>query len=61
MGRKEVVHFTEAATTLSAPLGHWVTIGGTSKDSNEVINEILSTATGKKDTLLIISSLVESD
>jgi len=59
-GRKEVIRFTEATTTLSVPLGQWVTIGGTDKHSNEVIKEILETGSTKKDSSLAISLMVEA-
>lgn len=58
-GRKEVVRFTGAATTLSVPLGQWVTIGGIDEKSNEVIREILETGTRKKNSSLEIVLMVE--
>ena len=40
-GRKKVIRFTEAATTVSVPLNQWVSIGGAQKNNNEVMEEIL--------------------
>ncbi|MBW2609972.1 MAG: hypothetical protein JRC68_06480 [Deltaproteobacteria bacterium] len=59
-GRKEIIRFTEATTTLSVPLGQWVTIGGTDEESNEVIREILEIGSGKKNSSLSISLMVEA-
>ncbi|MGD9162074.1 MAG: secretin N-terminal domain-containing protein [Desulfobacteraceae bacterium] len=57
--RKKIIRFTEAATTVSAPLNQWVTIGGTDKNSNEVIREILGYETSNNSTSLSISLMVE--
>lgn len=58
-GRRGVVRFTKASTVLSAPLGRWVTIGGTDQRSNEVIREILKSGSGKRDSSMVISLKVE--
>jgi len=58
-GRRGVVRFTKASTVLSAPLGRWVTIGGTDQRSNEVIREILKSGGSNRDSSLIISLKVE--
>ena len=58
-GRRGVVRFTRASTVLSAPLGRWVTIGGTDQRSNEVIREILKSGRGKRDSSMVISLKVE--
>ncbi|MFC1866706.1 secretin N-terminal domain-containing protein [Thermodesulfobacteriota bacterium] len=60
-GRRETIQFTEAATTLSVPLGQWVTISGTDENSNEVIREILKTGSSKKNSSLAISLMVEEN
>jgi type II secretory pathway component GspD/PulD (secretin) len=59
-GRRGVVRFTNASTVLSAPLGRWVTIGGTDQRSNEVIREILKSGDGTRDSSLVISLKVET-
>ena len=58
-GRKNIIRFTEAATTVSAPLDQWVTISGTSVNNNEVIREILECGTSNKSSSLSISLMVE--
>ncbi|MFC1531949.1 secretin N-terminal domain-containing protein [Thermodesulfobacteriota bacterium] len=60
-GRKEIIRFTKAATTLSVPLGQWFTISVTDESSNEVIREILLTGSRKKKSSLSISLMVEED
>jgi len=59
-GLREIIRFTEASTTLSIPLGQWVTISATDEDSNEVIKEILAIESGEKNTFLSISLMVET-
>jgi type II secretory pathway component GspD/PulD (secretin) len=54
-----VIRFTEAATRLSAPYGQWVTIGGTSQHSSEVMREILARGRGERSSVTSISLLVE--
>jgi len=58
-GRRGVVRFTKASTVLSAPLGRWVTIGGTDQRSNEVIREILKRGGSNRDSSMVISLKVE--
>ncbi len=55
-----VVRFTEASTRLVAPIGEWVTIGGASQQSNEVIRAVLEAGRGEKSSVTSISLLVES-
>jgi len=59
-GRRGVVRFTRASTVLSAPLGRWVTIGGTDQRSNEVIREILKSGDSNRDSSLVISLKIET-
>lgn len=54
-----VIHFTEASTRLLAPLGEWVTIGGSSQKSNEVIRAILEAGRSGVSSVIAISLLVE--
>jgi type II secretory pathway component GspD/PulD (secretin) len=55
-----VVRFTEASTRLMAPIGQWVTIGGASQQSNEVIRAVLEAGRGERSSVTSISLLVES-
>jgi type II secretory pathway component GspD/PulD (secretin) len=55
-----VVHFTEASTRLVAPMGQWVTIGGASQQSNEVISAVMEAGRGERSTVISISLLVEA-
>ena len=55
-----VIQFTEASTRLSAPIGEWVTIGGASRESNEVIRAILEAGSGKTVSMTSMSLLVET-
>lgn len=59
-GRRGVVRFTRASTVLSAPLGRWMTIGGTDQRGNEVIREILKSGGSTRDSSLVISLKVET-
>jgi hypothetical protein len=54
-----VIHFTEASTRLVVPIGQWVTIGGTSQQSNEVIRAVLEAGRGERSSVTSISLLVE--
>jgi type II secretory pathway component GspD/PulD (secretin) len=56
---EQVVRLTEAATTLSVPKGQWVTIGGTSAQSNEVFRDILSYGSSSTNSTLSLSLMVE--
>jgi hypothetical protein len=55
-----VVRFTEASTRVVAPIGQWVTIGGASQQSNEVIRAVLEAGRGERSSVTSISLLVES-
>jgi len=55
-----VIRFTEAATRVVAPIGEWVTIGGTSQQSNEVIRAVLEAGRGESRSVTSISLLVET-
>jgi hypothetical protein len=55
-----VIHFTEASTRLVAPIGQWVTIGGVSQQSNEVIQEILAAGSRRQGSSISIRLMVES-
>ena len=55
-----VVRFAEASTRLVAPIGQWVTIGGASQQSNEVIRAVLEAGRGERSSVTSISLLVES-
>jgi hypothetical protein len=56
---EQVVRLTEASTTLSVPKGQWVTIGGTSAQSNEVFRDILSYGSSSTNSTLSMSLMVE--
>jgi len=55
-----VIRFTEASTRLVAPIGQWVTIGGVSQQSNEVIRAVLEAGRGERSSVTAISLLVEA-
>jgi len=59
-GGPRVIRFTEASTRLVAPIGQWVTIGGTSQQSNEVIRAVLEAGRGERSAVTSISLLVET-
>jgi type II secretory pathway component GspD/PulD (secretin) len=56
---EQVVRLTEAKTTVSVPKGQWVTIGGTSEQSNEVFRDILSYGSISTNSSLSLSLMVE--
>jgi len=56
---RAVVLLIEAATTLSVPKGQWVTIGGSSEQSNEVFRDILSYGSSTTNSTLSLSLMVE--
>jgi len=58
-GERGVVRLTEASTTMTVPKGQWVTIAGTSEQSNEVIRDILSTGSSSTNSTLSLSLKVE--
>jgi type II secretory pathway component GspD/PulD (secretin) len=55
-----VIRFAEASTRLVAPTGQWVTIGGASDQSNEVIRAVLEAGRGERRSVTSISLLVEA-
>jgi len=58
-GDRGVVRFTEASTTMTVLKGQWVTLAGTSEQSNEVIRDILSTGSSSANSSLSLSLMVE--
>lgn len=54
-----VVRLTEASTKVTVLKGQWVTIGGTSEQSNEAIRDILSTGSSSTNSTLSLSLMVE--
>jgi type II secretory pathway component GspD/PulD (secretin) len=56
---EQVVRLTEASTTVTVPKGQWVTIGGTSEQSNEVFRDILSYGSSSTNSTLSLSLMVE--
>jgi type II secretory pathway component GspD/PulD (secretin) len=54
-----VVRLTEASTKLTMLRGQWVTIGGTSAQSNEAFRAILSTGSSSSNSTLSLSLMVE--
>ena len=58
--RPGVIRLMEASTRLVAPVGQWVTIGGASEQSNEVISAVLEAGRGERRSVNSISLLVES-
>ena len=58
-GERGVVRLTEASTTMTVSKGQWVTIAGTSEQSNEVIRDILSTGSSSTNSTLSLSLKVE--
>jgi len=55
-----VVRFTAAATRISVPLGQWVTIGATAKQSHEVLRAVLGKGGNKRNDSLSFSIRVET-
>ena len=58
-GKAGVIRFTRASTKLFVPRGQWITIGGHSKESNEVIRHILSRSRAEGRTSVSLSLMVE--
>jgi type II secretory pathway component GspD/PulD (secretin) len=54
-----VVRLTEASTKVTVLRGQWVTIGGTSEQSNEAVRAILSTGSSRSNSTLSLSLMVE--
>ena len=59
-GRIGVIRFTKASTTLTVPLGQWITIGGTGEEQHEVVRAILTSGIKSKKSSLSISLMVET-
>jgi hypothetical protein len=59
--RSGVIRFAGARTTLTVPLGRWVTLAGSDGSSNEVISEILSRGSGSRRTGLTMALRVDAD
>ena len=53
------MRFTEAATIATVLKGQWVTIGGTSEQSNAVFRDILSYGSTPTNSSLSLSLMVE--
>ena len=60
-GKEGTIHFTSAQTSLTVPLGQWVSVGGTSDKENEVLNALLECGRGEKDASLAIFMKVEAN
>lgn len=60
-GRTGQARFAQAATELNVPLGQWVSIGGTTSASREVIDAILASGSGSGQESLTIDLMVEAD
>jgi type II secretory pathway component GspD/PulD (secretin) len=59
-GQPGVIRFSEASTRVSAPLGQWITIGGSDQSSNEVLSAILARGGVSRSSSLSIQLMVES-
>jgi type II secretory pathway component GspD/PulD (secretin) len=59
-GQPGAVRFAAASTRVSAPLGQWITIGGSDQSSNEVLGAILARGGASRSSSLSIQLLVES-
>ena len=60
-GKEGIIHFTSAQTSVTVPLGQWVSIGGTSDKENEVLNALLECGRGERDSSLAIFMRVEAN
>ena len=60
-GKEGTIHFTSAQTSVTVPLGQWVSIGGTSDKENEVLNALLECGRGERDSSLAIFMRVEAN
>jgi type II secretory pathway component GspD/PulD (secretin) len=54
-----IIRLTEASTKVTVLRGQWVTIGGTSEQSNEAVRAILSTGSSSSNSTLSLSLMVE--
>jgi hypothetical protein len=59
-GEQGVVRFARASTSLSMPLGQWVTISESSGQVNDVFQTLLETGSESEDSALSIALRVES-
>jgi type II secretory pathway component GspD/PulD (secretin) len=55
-----VIRFSAASTHVSAPLGQWISIGGSDQSSNEVLRAILARGGAERSSSLSIQLMVES-
>jgi hypothetical protein len=55
-----VVRFATASTRMSVPLGQWTDIGGSDTESSEVMRAILEAGSGRQQSSLSISFVVEA-
>jgi len=60
-GKEGTIHFTSAQTSVTVPLGQWVSIGGTSDKENEVLKALLECGRGERDSSLAIFMRVEAN
>jgi hypothetical protein len=60
-GRDQKIHFVEAATSLTAPLGEWIEIGGILGGHREINRQILSDSRHAADQHLSIRMMVTID
>jgi type II secretory pathway component GspD/PulD (secretin) len=54
-----IIRLTEASTTVTVLKGQWVTIGGSSEQTNEAFRAILSTGSSRSSSTLSLSLMVE--
>jgi type II secretory pathway component GspD/PulD (secretin) len=59
-GQPGVIRFSAASTHVSAPLGQWITIGGSDQAGNEVLRAILARGGVARSSSLSIQLMVES-
>jgi hypothetical protein len=60
MGDRPLWCVDGSVNAVVAPIGQWMTIGGASQQSNEVIRAVLEAGRGEKSSMTSISLLVES-
>jgi type II secretory pathway component GspD/PulD (secretin) len=54
-----IIRLTEASTTVTVLKGQWVTIGGSSEQTNEAFRAILSTGSSRSSSTVSLSLMVE--
>lgn len=59
-GQRGVVRYSAAATQLTVPLGQWVTIGGTDKNSSGAFREIIGGGSGSQQSSFSMELMVET-